>query len=252
MNIVVCVKQVMDTEALIELDGNGEVITEGRTQIIDPYGEFAVEKAVQIKEQVGGEVTCLCYGDDGCTSAIRHALAMGADKAVLIEDDAWRSVDAAQCAAELAAALKDMNADIIMGGWTSGDTASAQVMGRISAILGIPYANMVTGLETTDGGVKASCEIDDGTEVCEYTLPVIVAAQQGLAEPRYPSVRDVMQARRKPIERKSPVGGTQPVLSVEGRELKGARSGGRIIEGDTTADVVAETARLLRSEAKVI
>lgn len=252
MNIVVCVKQVMDTEALIELDGNGEVITEGRTQIIDPYGEFAFEKAVQIKEQVGGEVTCLCYGDDGCTSAIRHALAMGADKAVLIEDDAWRSVDAAQCAAELAAALKDMNADIIMGGWTSGDTASAQVMGRISAILGIPYANMVTGLETTDGGVKASCEIDDGTEVCECTLPVIVAAQQGLAEPRYPSVRDVMQARRKPIERKSPVGGTQPVLSVEGRELKGARSGGRIIEGDTTADVVAETARLLRSEAKVI
>lgn len=252
MNIVVCVKQVMDTEALIELDGNGEVITEGRTQIIDPYGEFAVEKAVQIKEQLGGEVTCLCYGDDGCTSAIRHALAMGADKAVLIEDDAWRSVDATQCAAELAAALKDMNADIIMGGWTSGDTASAQVMGRVSAILGIPCANMATSLEAADGGVKVSCEIDDGTEVCEYSLPVIVAAQQGLAEPRYPSVRDVMQARRKPIERKSPVGGSQPVLSVEGRELKGARSGGRIIEGDTTADVVAETARLLRSEAKVI
>ena len=81
MNIVVCVKQVMDTEALIELDDSGEVITEGRTQIIDPYGEFAVEKAVQLKEQLGGEVTCLCYGDDGCTSAIRHALAMGADKA---------------------------------------------------------------------------------------------------------------------------------------------------------------------------
>ena len=99
MNIVVCVKQVMDTEALIELDDSGEVITEGRTQIIDPYGEFAVEKAVQLKEQLGGEVTCLCYGDDGCTSAIRHALAMGADKAVLIEDDAWRSVDAAQCTA---------------------------------------------------------------------------------------------------------------------------------------------------------
>lgn len=147
MNIVVCVKQVMDTEALIELDDSGEVITEGRTQIIDPYGEFAVEKAVQLKEQLGGEVTCLCYGDDGCTSAIRHALAMGADKAVLIEDDAWRSVDAAQCAAELAGALKDLSVDLIMGGWTSGDTASAQVMGRLSALLDIPLANMVTGLE---------------------------------------------------------------------------------------------------------
>ena len=78
MNIVVCVKQVMDTEALIELGDDGNVLTEGRTQIIDPYGEFAVEKAVQLKEQLGGEVTVLCYGDDGCTSAIRHALAMGA------------------------------------------------------------------------------------------------------------------------------------------------------------------------------
>ena len=252
MNIVVCVKQVMDTEALIELDGNGEVITEGRTQIIDPYGEFAVEKAVQLKELLGGEVTCLCYGDDSCTSAIRHALAMGADKAVLIEDDAWRNVDAAQCAAELAAALKDMGVDLIMGGWTSGDTASAQVMGRISALLDIPCANMVTSLEATDSSVKVSCEIDDGTEVCEYQLPVIVAAQQGLAEPRYPSVRDVMQARRKPIDRKAAVGGTQPVLEVEGRDLKGARSGGRIVEGDTVADAVAEAARLLRNEAKVI
>ena len=218
MNIVVCVKQVMDTEALIELDDSGEVITEGRTQIIDPYGEFAVEKAVQLKEQLGGEVTCLCYGDDGCTSAIRHALAMGADKAVLIEDDAWRCVDAAQCAAELAGALKDM----------------------------------VTGSEATADGVKASCEIDDGVEICEYKLPVIIAAQQGLAEPRYPSVRDVMQARRKPIERKAPAGGSQPVLAVAGRDLKGARSGGRIIEGDTVADAVAQAASLLRSEAKVI
>lgn len=252
MNIVVCVKQVMDTEALIELDDSGEVITEGRTQIIDPYGEFAVEKAVQLKEQLGGEVTCLCYGDDGCTSAIRHALAMGADKAVLIEDDAWRSVDAAQCTAELAGALKDLSADLIMGGWTSGDTASAQVMGRLSALLDIPLANMVTGLEATADGVKASCEIDDGVEICEYKLPVIIAAQQGLAEPRYPSVRDVMQARRKPIERKAPAGGSQPVLAVAGLDLKGARSGGRIIEGDTVADAVAQAASLLRSEAKVI
>lgn len=252
MNIVVCVKQVMDTEALIELGDDGNVLTEGRTQIIDPYGEFAVERAVQLKEQLGGEVTVLCYGDDGCTSAIRHALAMGADKAVLVEDDSWRAVDAAQCAEVLAASLKDMGADVIMGGWTSGDTASAQVMGRISAILGIPFANMVTSLEATDSGVKASCEVDDGFEVCEYQLPVIIGAQQGLAEPRYPSVRDVMQARRKPIERKVAEVSAQAAIEVVGRELKGARSGGRIVEGETVADAVAETARLLRSEAKVL
>ena len=197
-------------------------------------------------------MTVLCYGDDCCTSAIRHALAMGADKAVLVEDDSWRAVDAAQCAEVLAASLKDMGVDVIMGGWTSGDTASAQVMGRISAILGIPFANMVTSLEATDSGVKASCEVDDGFEVCEYQLPVIIGAQQGLAEPRYPSVRDVMQARRKPIERKAAEVSAQAALEVVGRELKGARSGGRIVEGETVADAVAETARLLRSEAKVL
>ena len=100
--------------------------------------------------------------------------------------------------------------------------------------------------------LAVSHETDDGLEKFSVALPAVIAAQQGLAEPRYPSVRDVMQARRKPIERKAAEVSTPAAIEVVGRELKGARSGGRIVEGETVADAVAETARLLRSEAKVL
>ena len=129
MNIVVCVKQVVDTEAVIALDGAGEVELTGQTMVIDPYSEFAVERAVQLKEELGGTVTLLTLGSQDCLAAVRHGLAMGADAAVLIEDDQWTARDAAQAAALLAEAASTMGADLVMGGWKSGDTAAAQVMG---------------------------------------------------------------------------------------------------------------------------
>ena len=102
MNIVVCVKQVVDTEAVIALDGAGEVELMGQTMVIDPYSEFAVERAVQLKEELGGTVTLLTLGSQDCLAAVRHGLAMGADAAVLIEDEQWTARDAAQAAALLA------------------------------------------------------------------------------------------------------------------------------------------------------
>ena len=197
MNIVVCVKQVVDTEAVIALDGAGEVELTGQTMVIDPYSEFAVERAVQLKEELGGTVTLLTLGSQDCLAAVRHGLAMGADAAVLIEDDQWTARDAAQAAALLAEAASTMGADLIMGGWKSGDTAAAQVMGRMAAIMGLPLANMATGLSVEGDAIVAECEVDDGVETARLPLPAVVAAQQGLAEPRYPSVRDVMQARRR-------------------------------------------------------
>ena len=93
-----------------------------------------------------------------------------------------------------------MGADLVMGGWKSGDTAAAQVMGRMAAIMRLPLANMATGLSVEGGTIVAECEVDDGVETARLPLPAVVAAQQGLAEPRYPSVRDVMQARRRGAE----------------------------------------------------
>lgn len=255
MKIAVCVKQIIDTEAVIELDPAGTVAREGQSLVIDPYSEFAVEEAVRLKEQHGGEVVIVCAGDQGCSSAIRHAIAMGADSAVLIEDEAWQERDAAVCAAQLAEVLKELEPDLILGGWRSGDTASAQKMGRIAARLGLPFANMVTSLDVSGSTVTAVCEVNDGAVTSQFQLPLVVAAQQGLAEPRYPSVRDVMQARRKPIETRDAsqlqASSEKERLKVVGRQLKPARTGGRIVEGPVE-DAARETARLLKEEAKVL
>ena len=254
MDIVVCVKQVVDTEAVIALDQAGEVDLTGQTLVIDPYSEFAVERAVQLKEESGGTVTLLTLGDADCLAAVRHGLAMGADSAVLVDDPDWKSRDAAEAAAILAEAVRTLPADLVMGGWKSGDTAAAQVMGRMAAILGWPLANMATGLSVEGDAIRVQCEVDDGVEVSTLPLPAVVAAQQGLAEPRYPSVRDVMQARRKGADTR-PVADfavtKTPEVVVVSRELKPGRSGGRIIEGDVN-EAVAETARLLAEEAKVL
>lgn len=257
MNIVVCVKQVIDTEAVIELDATGAVAREGQTLVIDPYSEFAVERAVQLTEEHGGTVTLLCLGTQDCLSAVRHGLAMGAGDAILIEDDKWIDRDAPQVAAALAEVIAPLGVDLVMGGWKSGDTAAAQVMGRVAARLGWPIATMATDLQVGGGTARVSCEVDDGVEVLEFPLPCVVAAQQGLAEPRYPSVRDVMQARRKKTDVRAAAdvaalaGEGEAAVAVVDRALKPARSGGRIVEG-TVPEAVAETARLLAEEAKVL
>lgn len=256
MNIAVCVKQVIDTEAVIELDSEGRPCLEGQTLVIDPYSEFAVERAVQLTEQQGGEVTLVTLGTQECLSAVRHGLAMGAHGALLVEDDAWLERDAASAAALLAEALRPMGADLVMGGWKSSDTAAAQLMGRIAALLELPLANMATILEVDGGTARVSCEVDEGVEELELPLPAVVAAQQGLAEPRYPSVRDVMQARRKKVETVKAadlavVDEGLSCLETISSELKPQRAGGRIVEG-TAAEAAAETARALAEDAKVL
>lgn len=256
MNIAVCVKQVIDTEAVIELDEAGRVRLEGQTLVIDPYSEFAVERAVQLTEQLGGTVTLVTLGTQECLSAVRHGLAMGAHEALLVEDEAWLERDAASAASLLAEAVRPLGADVVMGGWKSGDTAAAQLMGRMAAILGLPLANMATSLEVEGSVARVSCEVDDGVEVLELALPAVVAAQQGLAEPRYPSVRDVMQARRKKVSTLAAAdlagaGQASSALETVSSKLKPARSGGRIVEG-TAAEAAAETARALAEDAKVL
>lgn len=254
MNIVVCVKQVIDTEAVIDLDSAGSVIREGQSLVIDPYAEFALEKALQLKESCGGSVVALAVGDQECSALLRHALAMGADEAILVEVDSWFEEDASLCSAQLAEAIAPREFDLIMGGWKSGDTASAQVMARIASILDLPYASMATALEPSGEGLLVTCETDEGLAVIEMQIPAVVSAQQGLAEPRYPNVRDIIQARKKPIGSCLVTSGSDEGpdgMRVALRMLKVPRLGGRIVEGDV-ADAVKETVDLLQFEAKVI
>lgn len=260
MKIAVCVKQAIDTEALITLDADGNVVTEGAALIIDPYAEFAVEKAVQLKEANGGEVVVITIGSQDDVPAIRHALSMGADRAILIEDEAIDLDNPLAKARVLAAVLSEENPDIIMGGYKSGDTSRAQTLPRVATIMGLPQVGWITGLEIEGNKALANHELDDGVERVSVTLPALFTAQQGLAEPRYPTVRDIMQSKKKPIDTKdlsslgvdpSEVGTAVAQVQVKSYALKPEREGGRIVEGETP-DAVAETASLLANEAKVL
>lgn len=256
MNIVVCVKQVVDTEAVIALDGAGEVELTGQTMVIDPYSEFAVERAVQLKEELGGTVTLLTLGSQDCLAAVRHGLAMGADAAVLIEDDQWTARDAAQGRGparrgglhdgrrphhgrlEVPATRRRPRS---WGAWRPSWGSLWRTWPRVFPWKATPSSRNARWM--TAWRPRA------------FLLPAVVAAQQGLAEPRYPSVRDVMQARRRGAEVR-PVAdlaaAAEPTtVTVVSRELKPGRSGGRIVAGEAP-EAVAETVRLLAEEAKVL
>lgn len=261
MNIVVLLKQTFDTEAKIQLTGDGKLNGQGVNRVVNPYCEFAVEKALQIVEAAGsGEVIVLSAGGEGTDATIRQALAMGAHRGFWVDDPALAGGDEAATARVLAAALGKIDYDIIFAGFQSVDDTTAQVPSRLSVLLGVPVVTVATDIEVGDGQALVTKEIDDGVEMIDIPLPAIITAQQGLAEPRYPSMRGIMQAKKKPLEAWSLADlGLSPgefgaaaakVRCVE-FTLPQPRQGGRVIEGNP-GDAARELVRLLRDEAKVI
>lgn len=262
MNIVVCIKQTVDTEAAVSADAEGRLLADGQTLVIDPYSEFAVERAVQLVEEHGGEAAVVCIGGDEALPAVRHALSMGASAGYLIDDAALAGADAAARSRMLAAALARIPADLVLGGCKSADTSSAQTMPRLAVLLGLPCVGVATALavDPAAGTARVTREIDDGVAVVEVPLPAVVTAQQGLAEPRYPNVRAIMQSKKKPVTvwtladlgvEAADAGAEASRTRVLRYRAKPARQGGRIVEGETVPEAVAATVELLATEAKV-
>ncbi len=252
MKILVCMKQTFDTEAKIAFDG-GKVDSKGVTMIMNPYDEFAVEEALRIKEAGDGEVTVISAGGSKAQDALRQALAMGADNAVLVETDEVE-MDEYATAVVLAKAIGGLEYDIILGGFRAIDDGSAQVMSRVAEILNIPVVNVITKLELADGKAVATREIEGGSELVEVALPAIFTAQKGLNEPRYPSMKGIMKAKKKPLDKKSVSDlGVDVVSKVKAISfsLPESRKAGKVVPGEP-AEAARELARLLREEAKVI
>ncbi|MCL6610029.1 MAG: electron transfer flavoprotein subunit beta/FixA family protein [Peptococcaceae bacterium] len=256
MNIVVCMKQTFDTEAKIALDANGKINKQGVSLIMNPYCEFAVEEALRIKEKHGGEVTVVSVGGPEAQDALRQALAMGADKAVLV-DPGMEEVDEFATATILAKAISGMQYDIILGGFRAIDDGSAQVAGRVAEILGLPVVNVVVKLDIEGGKAVATKEIEGGSQVLEVSLPAVFTAQKGLNEPRYPSMKGIMQAKKKPMDKKTladlglDAAQVAPKVKVLSYFLPSARAAGKIIPGEP-ADAARDLVKALREEAKVI
>lgn len=195
MKILVLLKQTFDTEEQIELF-DGEVNENGVKYIINPYDEYALEEAVAVKEKYGGEVTAVTVGPDRAESALRHALAVGVDRAIIVNDESLFG-DEYTISKVLAAVAKQDSYDLIFCGHMAVDDGAAQVGPRLAEELGIPHITTITNFEIEDGKVKVEKDVEGDVEVIEADMPVLVTAQQGLNEPRYPSLPGIMKAKKK-------------------------------------------------------
>jgi electron transfer flavoprotein beta subunit len=257
MNIVVSMKQTFDTEAKIALSGD-RIDDAGVELVINPYDEFAIEEALKLKEAAGeGEVVLVSVGGEGVQKALRTGLAMGADRAVLVNDPALEKADEWASAVVLAKAIEQIPYEIILAGRVAIDDNSSQVAVRYAEVLGLPSVGSVIGLTVADGKAVAVKEIDGGTEEIEVSLPAVFTAQKGLNEPRLPSMAGIMKSKKKEIKTVTladlglDAAGLAAKADVLEYSLPPARAGAKIVDGEP-ADAAKELARLLREEAKVL
>jgi len=199
MNILVCLKQTFDTEEKVMIQ-EGQICEEGVKFIINPYDEYAVEEAMKLSEQFGGEITVVTVGPVRAESALRTALAMGADKAIIVNDETLFG-DEYTISKVLAAVARQIPYDIIIAGYMSVDSGAVQGGPRLAEELGIAHISTVTKLDIEGNQLKAERDVEGDVEVIYASLPILITAQQGLNEPRYPSLMGIMKAKKKPLER---------------------------------------------------
>ncbi|MCK6205038.1 electron transfer flavoprotein subunit beta/FixA family protein [Bacillus infantis] len=257
MNIYVLLKRTFDTEEKISISG-GQINEDGAEFIINPYDEYAVEEAIQVRDEHGGEVTIISVGTEEAEKQLRTALAMGADKAVLIntEDDV-EAGDQFTTAKILSEYLKDKEADLILAGNVAIDGGSGQVGPRVAELLDIPYITTITKLDISGTTATIVRDVEGDSEVIETSLPLLATAQQGLNEPRYPSLPGIMKAKKKPLEELELDDLDLEEDDVEAKTktieiyLPPKKEAGKVLEGDLE-DQVKELVSLLHTEAKVI
>ncbi len=260
MNILVFVKRVPDTESRIRIQRETLAIAEdGLNFVLSPYDEYAVEEALRLKEAKGGAVRVVSVGRDESMTVLRKCLAMGADEAFLVKDDAPESYDGLRTARIIARAVERRfgGADLLLFGKQSVGADNSQVPAMVAEFLGLPQATVVTKLEVGDGTAMAFREIEGGTEKVALTLPAVITAQKGLNEPRYETLKGIMAAKKKeiPVIRPEELElGPEDLASqvaVVGLDSPAARQAGKVLQGEP-ADTARELVRLLRDEAKVI
>jgi len=245
VKILVCISHVPDTTSRIAFtDGNTKFDKNGVQFIIGPYDDYALARAVELKEQSGGSITALNVGEAETEPTIRKALAIGADDAVRI--NAFPT-DALFVAKQIEAVAKEGNYDLILMGRESIDFNGGQVHSMVGELLGIPSVSPVMTLDVDGTSAKITREIEGGKEHMELPLPFVAGCQEPIAEWKIPNMRGIMSARTKPLEVKEPTGDA-PNTTVNSFELPPAKGGVKLVEPDNMDELV----NLLKNEAKVI
>jgi electron transfer flavoprotein beta subunit len=200
MNIVVCVKQVPDTWAEKRLSAEDKTVDrEGVDGVMNELDEYAVEEALRIKEASGGEVTVLTMGPDKSTETIRKALSMGADKAVHLVDPGLHGSDALATSYALAKALGTIEHDLVLLGVESTDARMSVLPAMLAERLGASQLTFARKVEVGSGSVKIERQTDSGYDVVEAATPAVVSVVEKINEPRYPSFKGIMAAKKKPL-----------------------------------------------------
>jgi electron transfer flavoprotein beta subunit len=260
MKIIVCVKQVPDTETRVRVAASGDAISEADVAnwIVSPYDEFAIEEAIRIKEAKGGEVVVLGAGPERALAALRTGLAMGADSAIHVKDAALDATDTLGTARALAAAIRTAAPfDLVLCGQQGVGGDNSQVPAMLAELLDLPQVTVAVKIEIQEGRALIEREVDGGRETWQTPLPAVVSAQKGLNEPRYASLKGIMAAKKKPVQTLDAAAlgldaaAVAPKVRVRALELPPARPPVRMIEGDPDTQA-KELVRLLHEEAKVI
>lgn len=251
MKIVVCVKHVPDTETKVVIGDDGLSINPSEVKyIMNPYDEYAVEEALKLKEAAGeGEVIVLSLGTEESQPAMRTAMAMGADSGVLLKAENAALADGLSVAKALADEIKAMDPDLILAGKLAIDGYGHQVAVILGELLGLPVLPTAKFLEIADGSATIKRDIEGGRETVTAKMPCVITAEKGLNDPRYPALKGIMQAKRKPLEIKE-VSLADSGIEILEMSYPPKKPEGRIVgEGP---DAAAELIKLLRDEAQVL
>lgn len=264
MKILALIKQVPDSTTNIKVKADGSDIERaGVKMVVNPFDEFAIELAVQLREKRKdvASVTALTIGPATAAEALRTALAIGADDAIHLVDAAFDKLDELQTAALIAAVVKSEGYDLIIRGKQEIDLDSGQLGPALAEALDLPHVGAVTALEVAEDGksLKANRRIEGADELVNCKLPCLLTIEKGLVEARYPSLPNLMKAKKKPLKTlaAADVPGFGDMVAKTGGsrtakfELPPPRAAGKILKGDA-AQTAAELARLLREEAKAI
>ncbi len=255
MNILVCIKQVPDMESRFSVAGDGTWYdTVDLAWRMNEYDEYGVEQAVCLKGQTGGDVTVLCIGGDQVKETMKKALAMGCDRGVHIADDNANTREPLQLAAIIAEFAKDKNFDVIFTGMQSQDRGSGQVGILVAEMMTVPAVSTVVDFTYKDGVVEVKRELEGGVKAgVKVPCPVVITCQLGLNSPRYPTLPNIMKAKRKELLSLD----VQDFLKREPRQetirmyYPEKKGGGLVLEGDTT-ELAEQLIKILKEKTTVL
>jgi electron transfer flavoprotein beta subunit len=250
VKIAVCIKRTPDSETRFRIGGSASAIDDTGVKFdMDDFASYAVEVGLQHKEKAGsGEVVVLAVGPDNVQETLRKAMSMGADRGVQLKTDAV-PFDGLAIAKALAAEIRSGGFDLVLFGKHAFDTSAGVVGTAVAELLDLPCVTAASQLEIANGKGKARRELEGAAEIVEFALPAVVTIDEGIARPRYPSLKGIMAAKKKPLESK-PAQLGQTRVSVKSMALPPDRPPGRIIGEGTAA--VPELVKLLQTEAKVL